>query len=417
MAKKIKDKNKEKRQASGTERQRGIAKLLGYVTVLLLLAIIVVMIASQFFKTPILNSPRRFVARVITPIQNVFSKGTDAVVDYFRVLKRRSNLEAAYNAQQARIDELQDQAMLANEYRRQLLALGDVNDELDRNFNLNGLRASVIGRDTTNYTYTLTLDVGSRHGVEENMAVCIPGALVGITYDVTENRSLVKGIIDRDCQVAGIIESNRDEGTVSGTLSIDGKNNCRMYYLTYTTLPRPGDLVVTSGKGLPLPKGIPIGRVRESTRGLEDNKQFIVIEPIADFDHMEYVIIYRYRPNYVQAQDISPQVETSFIPLPSIQPIPTFIGQPAPVVSPGASESPSPEALGTETLIPSPSPTLGPDDTASPGPIDEAPDDFIYNAPVITEATPTPELMPEDSPTPEPTPTFSPQEMTVEEDE
>ena len=59
-------------------------------------------------------------------------------------------------------------------------------------------------------------------------------------------------------------------------------------------------MVVTSGIGLQLPKGIPIGTVRESTRGLEDNKQFIVIEPIADFDHIEYVIVYRYRPNYAQ---------------------------------------------------------------------------------------------------------------------
>ncbi|MGI6695876.1 MAG: rod shape-determining protein MreC [Christensenellales bacterium] len=417
MAKKNRDTKKERPQASGTERQRGIAKLLGYVTVLLLLAIIAVMIASQFFDTPILDSPRRFVARVISPIQNVFSKGTDTVVDYFRVLKRRGNLEAEYNALQEKIDELTDQAMLANEYRRQLLALGDVNDELGRNFNLNGIRASVIGRDTSNYTYTLTIDVGSRQGIEENMAVCIPGAMVGITYDVTESRSLVKGIIDRDCQVAGIIESNRDEGTVSGTLSIDGKNNCRMYYLTYTTLPRPGDLVVTSGIGLQLPKGIPIGRVRESTRGLEDNKQFIVIEPIADFDHIEYVIVYRYRPNYTQSQGSRPQVETSFIPLPSIQPVPTFIGQPAPAVSPGASQSSDAEALDTQT--PAPSQTPGPEDTAPPDEITEEPDDFIYNAPVISDATQTPgmELMPEYSPTPEPTPTFSPQEMTVEEDE
>ena len=417
MAKKKLEKKTEKRQASGTERQRGIAKLLGYATVLLLLAIIVVMIASQFFDTPILESPRRFVARVITPIQNVFSGGTDVVVDYFRVLKRRGNLEAEYRTLEAKVDELTDQAMLANELQRQILALQDVNDELERNINLNGIRASVIGRDTSNYTYTLTIDVGSNQGIENNMAVCVRGALVGITYDVKENRSLVKAIIDRDCAVAGLIESNRDEGTVSGTLQIDGKNNCRMYYLTYTTLPRPGDLVVTSGIGLQLPKGIPIGTVRESTRGLEDNKQFIVIEPTADFNHIEYVIVYRYRPNYVQAQDTRPQVESSFIPMPSIKPVPTFIGQPAPAVSPGASDLPGEEGMGTETPSPSPSPTLGPDDTPFPDATGAVQDDFSYNAPVLADATSTPDMMPEYSPTPVPTPTFSPQEMTVEADE
>lgn len=412
MANKKQDRKKqEKRQAPGTERQRGIAKLLGYGVVLLLLAIIVATIASQFFDTPLLAAPRRFVARVITPVQNVFSGGTDAVVGYLRTLKRRSNLEAEYQALLDQVDDLKDQAMQAGELQRQLMAMGDLNDELTRNASLDGVKASVIGRDTSNYTYTLTIDVGSRDGIEENMAVCIRGALVGITYDVTEDRSLVKGIIDRSCEVAGLIESNRDQGTVSGTLSIDGKNNCRMYYLTYTTLPRPGDMVVTSGIGLQLPKGIPIGTVRESTRGLEDNKQFIVIEPIADFDHIEYVIVYRYRPNYTQ-QEARPRVESGFIPLPSIQPVPTFIGQPAPATSPGASESQMVEA--SETPAPSPTPAPEPEDTPAPTPA--APDDFIYNAPALADVTPTPDLSPEYSPTPMPTPTFSPQDMTVEED-
>lgn len=415
MAKEKQEKKQTGRQtSSGTERQRGLAKLLGYATVLLLLIIIVVTIASQFFDTPLLAAPRHFVARVITPMQNVFSRGTDAVVDYLRTLKRRSNLEAEYKALLEQVDDLKNQAMQAGELQRQLLAMADLDDELSRNFNLNGIKANVIGRDTSNYTYTLTIDVGRRQGIENNMAVCIRGALVGITYDVTENRALVKGIIDRNCEVAGLIESNRDQGTVSGTLSIDGKNNCRMYYLTYTTLPRPGDLVVTSGIGLQLPKGIPIGTVRESTRGLEDNKQFIVIEPIADFDHIEYVIVYRYRPNYAQ-QDTRPRAETSFVPLPSIKPVPTFIGQPAPVETPDASVSPGAE--GMQTLTPGPSQTPGPDQSPDAGEATMAPDDFIYQAPVITDATSTPELFPEYTPTPEPTPTFSPIEMTVEEDE
>ncbi len=416
MAKKKQEKKQTVRQSSsaGTERQRGIAKLLGYGTVVLLLVIIVVTIASQFFDTPLLAAPRRFVARVISPAQNVFSKGTDVVVDYLRTLKRRSNLEAEYKALLEQVDDLKDQAMQASELQRQLLEMADLNDELSRNFNLNGIQATVIGRDTSNYTYTLTIDVGSRQGVENNMVVCIRGALVGITYDVTENRSLVKGIIDRECEVAGLIESNRDQGTVSGTLSIDGKNNCRMYYLTFSTLPRPGDLVVTSGIGTRLPKGIPIGTVRESTRGLEDNKQFIVIEPIADFDHIEYVIVYRYRPNYPQ-QDTRPRAETSFIPLPSLKPVPTFIGQPAPAETPGASVSPGVEE--TQTPVPSPSFTPGPEETPAPETQVQAPDDFIYNAPAIIDATATPDLFPEYTPTPEPTATFSPQEMTVEEDE
>lgn len=402
-------------QQTNVERQRGISRLLGFLAAFLLLMVIVVMILSQLFDTPMLQVPRRMVAGVVTPVQNAFAGGTDFVVDYLRKLKLRSNFEYEYNLLKERVDELTDQAMLANALQQQLQAYEDLNDEVMRNPGLNGIKANIIGRDTTNYSYVLTLDVGSSSGVQDNMAVVVPGALVGITYDTMSNSTKVRGIIDTRCSVAALIESNRDPGTVSGTLAIDGTKNCRMYYLSYTTLPRPGDMVVTSGMNTGLPKGIPIGRVRESTRGMEDSKQYIVLEPLADFDHMEYVIVYRYQKTLTQAERIMPP-EQSFVPLPSIRPVPTFIGQAEPMEDPDA----SPSAEVTETPAPSvsPSPTTSPDpedpdyESPEPGEEDEGPS---YNAPVVIDATPTVEPSPEPI-TPSPTPTFSPEDMTVEED-
>ncbi len=400
--------NKRERPAQGaTERQRAFTRLLGIAVAILLLAVIGVMVLSQFFDTPILRAPRAMVARVVTPVQNAFASGTDFIVDYLRMLKLRSNWEYEYNLLRDKVDELTDQAMLVKALQQQLQAYEDLDDELSRNIGLNGLKANIIGRDTSNYTYTLTLDVGSRQGVEDNMAVVVPGALVGITYDTKLDSTLVKGIIDTDCSIPAVIESNRDPGTVSGTLAIDGQKNCRMYYLSYTTLPRPGDLVVTSGTGVRLPKGIPIGRVRESTRGLEDSKQFIVLEPIADFDHLEYVIIYRYRPTYSAPERQALPATPTFVPLASIRPVPTLIGQPEPVGSPKPGQTPSPTPNPSES--PAPPLTPGPEET----PLSE--DGVIYNAPVLTDATPTVEPSPPPV-TPVPSPTFSPEELTVEED-
>jgi rod shape-determining protein MreC len=398
-------KSDRKKPQTNAERQRSLTRLLGTVAALLLLAVIGVMVLSQFFNTPLLRAPRELVARVITPVQNAFAGGTDFVVDYLRTLKLRGNLEAEYNILREKVDELTDQAMLANSLQQQLQAYADLDDELTRNVNLNGIKANIIGRDTSNYTFTLTLDVGLNQGIQNNMAVVVPGALVGITYDTKDDSTLVKCIIDSNCSIAAIIESNRDPGTVSGTLAIDGKQNCRMYYLSYTTLPRPGDIVVTSGMGLQLPKGIPIGRVRESTRGLEDSKQFIVLEPIADFDHIEYVIVYRYRSAGSFDRQVDLPSEPTFIPLPSLRPVPTLIGQPVPVVSPDASLSPNPE------ITPSPPPTPPPSGGRTPVPFEG----IEYNAPAIIDTTPTVEPSPPPI-TPSPSPSFSPGELTVEDD-
>lgn len=372
------------------------------------------MVASQFFPDlAFLEAPRRFVARVITPIQRTFATATDGIVGYLRKLKLRSNLEHEYEQLLIKYNEKVDESMLLEEYRARLQSYADLEDERTRNLNLDGIKANVIGWDTSNYTYTLTLDVGTDHGVQDNMAVAVPGALIGLTYNTTASTCNVIGIVDANCNVSALIESSRDQGTLSGTLSIDGAYACRMYYLTYTTLPRPGDRVVTSGISMAIPKGIPIGYVRESTRGMESNKQFIVVEPIADFEHIEYVLVYRYRPTPADVIDTRPgDIETTFVPLPSAQPVPTLLGQPEP------ESTALPGQLTTDAVLtpgPSPTPTLPPgDETNTPAPTQ---DGYVYVDAAPIDNVETPEPTPVPTPTPEPTATFSVEEMTVEQDQ
>ena len=88
------------------------------------------------------------------------------------------------------------------------------------------------------------------------------------------------------------------QGTVRGTLGIDGTAMCRMYYLPDDHLPRPGDEVVTSGVSMPFPKGIPIGYILETIQCTDHrDTECLVLEPVVDFQHLEYVTVYRYRPS------------------------------------------------------------------------------------------------------------------------
>lgn len=401
------------REQSGSERQHTILRLSGYGLVTALLLVIVMMIAASFFPDlGFLNAPRQLVARLITPIQNGFAGATDGVVNYLRKLKLQDNLMYEYEQLRLKYDEMTDRAMLADELRRQLQEQANISDELGRNPDLNGIQANVIGGDTSNYTMVLTIDVGSDDGVEEHMAVVQPGALVGYTFNVTKDRSNVRCIVDSNSQIPALITSSRDEGSIKGTLAIDGEYATRMYYVKYTSLPRPGDLVVTSGKDLPFPKGIPIGKVRESTRGLDDNKQFIVVEPEADFDHMEYVIVYRYRPSIAQSSAAGEIIAPSFEPIPELRPVPTLIGQKEPELTPG------PDGELPATPSPSPSPTPSPTPSPSPDPdATEVPEAYAYNMRPVVDGSPTPDPTPEPSPTPLPSPTFSVDQMTVEEDD
>ena len=309
--------------------------------------------------------------------------------------------------------------MLADELQQTLSQYEDLSDEIAANANMRPIVATVIGRSDANYFSTMTINKGTDDGVEDYMAVTISGALVGYTENTQAGKATVRTVIDSDASIAAIIQSSRDQGTVRGTLGIDGTPLCRMYYLPDDNLPRPGDLVVTSGVGLSFPKGIPIGVVRESTRGMDANKQYIVLEPTVDFQHLEYVIVLRYKP---QAEEVSGRengrTSVQLVPLESARPSPevpqiasSLFDEPTAEAEAAAKETPTPTPEPTET--PSPTPTVAPAETGEPGP-EETPLEYqVVN--LHGEPTPTP------SPTPGPTatPYFTPDpaSMTFEEDE
>ena len=394
---------------------RGLA--LAFITLVLLLSA-GSYILRRITGFSVLSAPENVISAIVTPVQTFFSGISESVAGYFRTLKLRSNIEAEYNALRAENEQLVYKAMLAEELQQTLSKYEDLSDEIAANSNMNPLVATVIGRSDANYFSTMTINKGKKDGVKDYMAVTISGALVGYTENVQEDEATVRTVIDSNFSIAALIQSSRDQGTIRGTLGVDGTPMCRMYYLPDDNLPRPGDLVVTSGVGLSFPKGIPIGEVRESTRGMDSNKQYIVVEPTVDFQHLEYVIVLRYKPRAeaIEGRE-NGKTEVELVPLESARPSPevpqiaaSLFDEPASSPSDNAEiETPSPTPEPTET----PSPTPAPSDTPEP-----TPDEPVYEYQVVNlsnEPTPTP--TPTLAPTPTPYFTPDPNDMTFEEDE
>ena len=429
---KKKSSRKKKKKQQDEDRRGFIRSMMVIVICAVLFIMVAMMVLSNFISHPLLALPRKMVTTIITPVQSVFTTVTDSVVNYLRTLKIRGNLEYEYEQLTILLDDYANQIAQNEELRRINEELYDLLDEQERNRSMNPVAATVIGTDSGNYFSTLTLDVGSSSGVEEYMAVVAQGGLVGVTYDVEENKCQVRCIIDSDCTVAALIQSSRDQGSVKGTLGINGEPMCRMYYLPDTSLPRPGDTVVTSGVGLEFPKGIPIGYIRESTRGMEENKSYVVLEPVVDFQHLEYVTVYRYKPAYAeeaQAREQAGVLELEPLSTPRIVPewqlgsVSDFIfgatETPAPSATPGVQPG-SQQAMqpGAMTQAPTATPatqpgaisnaTLAPDDTDLPENLEYIP---------ASDSTPSPTPRPTATPAPTPVPTADPGGMTVEEEE
>ena len=403
---KLKVPKKERRKSGDSRGKHILRNVMIVLCVLALMGLAGTHLLKLITGNEMLAIPENGVAAVVTPLQSGFASVVNWISDYFYTLKLRSRLELEYNNLRQENEQLTYQAMLAEELQHKLSVYENLFDEVSDNEQLNPLVATVIGRESGNYFSVFTINKGTRDGIQDYMAVTMNGALVGYTYNTKTTSASVRTIID------GLISTSRDQGTVRGTLGIDGQPMCRMYYLPEENLPRPGDQVVTSGVGMSFPKGIPIGTVRESTRGMESNKQYIVVEPSADFQHIEYVIVLRYQPEAEAVEDRSSSTDSlTLVPLETILPVPTVL-----IGSDTYQLAPSP--------TPSPEPTLAPDETpaptgtaSTPGPSSSGGDSYEYKVPSGLQNGATDNSYGFTlAPTATPTPTAPPLDLSVEED-
>jgi len=410
----------EKKKKKSHESGRKLRNIAFALIVVLLLGIITSLITFQFFpEMQFLDIPRRAISYVMKPVQEVFSSGTGWFFDYVRRVKIRNNIEYEYEQLYEKYDELLSQVMLVDELQTQINEYQELLSEMQTHSQFDGIAARVIGSDSTNYFSSFTINVGTDHGVDNYMAVVKAGGLVGYTYDVTETTAKVQSVISSETSISALISSSRYQGAVTGTLGIDGTPMCRMYYLNVDHLPRQGDIVVTSGVGVEFPKGIPIGTVRESTRGLDAGKSYVVVEPYVDFERIENVIVYRYQPSYAEKAEVrEDDVKREFDQLPTARPVPTFgvsggmsfsTGDvtPTPTADPAA-QTLDPSAVTENESVPS----VDPDHIDATDGTTPAPNLSYEDVP----GTPTPVPTPTPTSTPSPTPTFSIHDMTVEED-
>lgn len=407
---------KKRKRKQAKDDQRSFIKSLVIIGVCVFLFLFVaLMVVSNFVDHPLLALPKKWATSIIVPIQNAFSGITEGAASYVRTLKIRDSIEYEYEKALQQIDELANLAAQNEELRRENLALSALLAEQNENLEMNPLTATVIGTDSSNYFSTLTLNVGSNQGVEPYMAVVSGGGLVGVTYDVEPNKCQVRCIISTDCTVAALIQTTRDQGSIKGTIGINGEAMCRMYYLPENIVAHPGDMVVTSGVGLEFPKGIPIGEVRESTRGMEDNKSYVVVEPIVDFQHLEYVTVYRYKPSYAEEAQSRAGVSSTLIPLSTPRAVPTFaMGGVSDFLFNPEDYQPGTAAEATPAPTPAPTPAA-PAATQDPH-ATPLPENLTFKTPTPQGVTPTPAPKPTATPVPTPAPTQDPGDMTVEDD-
>lgn len=138
--------------------------------------------------------------------------------------------------------------------------------------------ARVIGRDPANWWRTVFIDLGSRHGMREDLPVLTPDGLVGRVSSVGLLRSQVTLLGDPNCRVSAVIKETGDNGFIGpNAASLLDNSFVNLNHLARTAPVKqgqtvvsgglelkPGQTVLSSGQGGVFPKGIPIGQVADT---------------------------------------------------------------------------------------------------------------------------------------------------------
>lgn len=230
----------------------------------------------------------------ISPLQEVVSKVTHPIGNFFSTLFRLPSIRQERDVLRERVDTLEtqlaegraDQARLAD-----LEALFGLRESLGPMVETTA--AEVIANGVSNFEWTIEIDKGSSDGIAPDMPVIASAGLVGHVVQVAANSSRVQLIIDPDSFVAGRLDVSRQTGLLSG----EGDQDLEMSLVESTVEVGPDERVVTAGYKIRdvaeslYPPNVLIGTV---SRVLEEDaatEKFVTVRPAVDFSSLSLVLV------------------------------------------------------------------------------------------------------------------------------
>lgn len=132
----------------------------------------------------------------------------------------------------------------------------------------------------------MTINKGTRHGIEKGMGIISPNGVIGYVYKTSENYARVMSTLNLNTKITAQIKNNR----FFGTLSWNGKDP---RYVQLTEIPKyievsKGDTIETDGKSSTIPGGIMIGTVVRSNIDKITGELDIQVRLKEDFARLRY---------------------------------------------------------------------------------------------------------------------------------
>jgi rod shape-determining protein MreC len=244
--------------------------------------------------------PERFVRDSFAFVQQLVYKPAYAAAGFFENIHDMYNIYEENKVLKKNLEQYAQSMAELNDLKIENKQLREMLDAKGSKLSGYKLRvAEVVSRSPDRWNHSLIIDKGSKDGIKPDMAVITPKGYIGRIQSVSNFSSQVELVtdIEQGNHIGAIIQGNEH---IFGVIeSYDTKNNLlimRKIPMQFAVAPK--QLVITSGYGGTIPKGLVIGEVVS----VKTDDQFLTkeaaIRPYADFSQIEKVFV----------------VERSFIP-------------------------------------------------------------------------------------------------------
>lgn len=239
-------------------------------------------IALIYFSPPrYIDKPKFLLLRAAKSpltLSNAFFRNISYLARSKSILQENKSLRETVDAMTRQLSQYQETEQ-ENARLRRLLSFKEASS-----FNL--AAASVVAKDSSNFSETIVIDRGRKQKIEPDTVVIAEAGLVGRVRESSPSLSRIVLITDPNSRVSAIVSASRQIGMVYGTSS----GVCELRHIPLDSDIAIGCEVVTSGFSDIYPKGILIGKlikIKREPRGLSLSA---VIDPAVDFTTLEEVL-------------------------------------------------------------------------------------------------------------------------------
>lgn len=269
------------------------------ILIVVLIALILVILAISLKKDRDLNAVEKASKDVGTVVLKVIETPFNFIHNQIKQAQEKDNLYKKYKELKNKESQI-DSVIAQNDNLKS--EVKKLKESLELKTVLSDkylLTATVITRNIDYWYGEITIDKGSKNGIEKNMAVVTNAGLIGKITKVSNYSSTVKLLSNDNMSDKISVKIKTKNDYVYGLISkYDIKTNTyTVEGISESNEIEKGADVVTTGMGAIFPSGLIIGKVKKVTTDNFDLSKVALVKSSVNFDDLDYVTVLKRKSN------------------------------------------------------------------------------------------------------------------------